>query len=223
MPILLDADAKQLFLEHWPSWTTSLWPGYWLRACPRIPSEEAKESTPKICTPGATGIRTIPDAMYLRFGATRIGEVTSAYVDAICIEVSGKLANVQDKRARYMPTTCSRVVLVGRDWLTNPIGKPAKPRWKLIDEHLGNGVEDSIFGSEPLDHGKREFPIRLLRVLYAIDEGENSRYTKWAANHVPTGYEYFCTQEVLKKGKPNSGKFGDFLRQMAHESQFFLP
>jgi hypothetical protein len=169
--------------------------GVWVRARP-IPNI----SSPVLHSPGARTFKTQPDGLWLSI-------FNPIFADAICIEVCGSIQNLNDKRSRYMPSSHSLMVTCPRTWLNRDVRLPKsgrKPLWKRV-AGFSKAPESAV-----------SLPIRLLRVLYALNADD---YDKWIPTHVPTGYEYFCVNTSL--GSYNSQKMQSFLRQMSVRAQFY--
>lgn len=136
---------------------------------------------PYFRTPGAKLFKTQPDGLWLYFS----GE---GWVDAISIEHCSSVQNLNDKRSRYMPTLNSVLVHVKRTWLQGLIGV----------QHGGQAERWAATRTMPkpdFTNKEFEFPVRHVRVLYAL---RSDHYSRWIPNHVATGYEFFCTHESLR-------------------------
>jgi hypothetical protein len=199
-PKLTDGQAKKILLG-WPRRANSLWKppmdgGYWMRAQPKDGSAPA----PIIRAPGSSSFSTQPDGMWMCLCAKK-------YCDVVAIEVCGTIQNLNDKRSRYLATNSSLLVCCQIGWLSEKIatnGGGEKRRY----EALGSFGAESTFDVS--------LPIRFMRVLYAIP---GRQYDKWCANHVPTGYKFFCKHSSLSAY--NGQKMQAFLRQMSIKSQFY--
>ncbi len=124
----------------------------------------------------------------------------------MAIEVCLTVQNLNDKRSRYIPASHSLVLPCSRKWLIEPIKLQKgglKPRWKAS-------------GSITKEPGDVSFPIRHLRVLYALP---NDVYKTWGPSHTPAGYEYFCRHSSLNTYW--SKKMQTFLGRMSVDSQFY--
>jgi hypothetical protein len=195
---LTDRQAKRI-LSRWPSRTKRLWrvaggKGYWTRATPKTGSV----AVPRLKSPGAALFTTQPDGMWVYVQGME-------FADAIVVEVCGSIQNLNDKRSRYIPASHSLVLACPLQWLLEPttIQRGGRaPRWRAM-RTLHKPRVDLIA------------PIRHLRVLYALP---SSLYDRWVPNHVPTGYEFFCTHKSLSGY--NSQKMQMFLRQMSMTSSF---
>lgn len=195
---LSDSEAKTILLT-WPAWSDKLWPppagtGNWLRARPNT-----KRSAPILSSPGAKLFTTQPDALWLYFG-------NDGFCDAVAIEVCGTVQNLNDKRSRYMPSSHSLMVSIGKGWFGQDISykKGKKKRWELTGAHTAAPSADQCL------------PIRHLRVLYSLP---NALYASWCSNHTPTGFEYYCPHSSLDSY--TSQTMQQFLRQMSIQSQFY--
>lgn len=197
---LSDKAAKAILLG-WPAWSNKLWlppqgTGNWLRA---QPNATRRASNPTIASPGAKLFTTQPDALWLYFGGDE-------FCDAVAVEVCGTVQNLNDKRSRYIPSSHSLMVNIGKNWFAQQIAykNGNKERWELT----------SVFTAAP--GSDLCLPIRHLRILYSLP---NAVYTSWASNHTPTGFEYYCPHSALDSYK--SQKMQKFLRQMSISSQFY--
>ena len=195
-----DDEAKQILLDHWPVYGGAVWPvpgksGSWARARP-APHGGASV---QLKSPGAQLFKTQPDGLWLFV-------CSPEFVDAIVIEVCGKIQNLNDKRSRYMPTSHSMVAQMPKAWFSAVIQKKKEqiPLWQLCAGFTAAPSADITL------------PVRFLRVLYVLP---SDLYDDWVPNHAPTGYEYFCTDTSLKSYK--SQKMQLFLKQMSIASQFY--
>lgn len=197
---MTDQQAKRILQRGWCE-RTHLWDrpdsvGWWLRARPG-PSAPTK---PYLMTPGAKLFKTQPDGLWLYFSHTE-------WVDAICIEHCSSIQNLNDKRSRYMPTLNSVLVRIARTWLNGDVTLQRgglAPRWRA------SGTMNEPSKSVP----KYEIPIRLIRVLYALRKQD---YSRWVPNHIPTGYEFFCTHDSLKTyTAPTTQEFLKRMSSVAH-------
>ena len=193
-----DAQGKAI-LRKW-SERTRIWPppngvGWWLRARPNQPHQIG----PQLRAPGADLFKTQPDGLYLFLGH-------SEYADAVCIEVCSSIANLNDKRSRYFPSSHSVLVDMPKAWLHKDVrlqNGGTAPAWRA----------SGAFSSQPTKTVVR--PIRHLRVLYCLPP---DKYADWKKNHPPTGYEFFCRDGSLDTF--NSPAMRSFLRQMSIASHF---
>jgi hypothetical protein len=196
---MTDKQAKAA-LRTWPEKLGSTWPtpdegGRWLRARPK----DGHETRPALHSPGVQLFKTQPDGLWLYIN-------NPIYADAICIEVCGSIQNLNDKRSRYFPSSHSMMVTCPKPWLLREInsGQGTKPIWKYAKGLNAEPAADVVL------------PIRLLRVLYAL---KSDHYDRWAPNHVPTGYEFFCVDTSLRSF--SSPKMQAFLKQMSVGAQFY--
>jgi hypothetical protein len=151
-------------------------PGTWLRGRPGEPSLVAQ---PFLKLPGTNTYRTIPDGLWLHFSP----DPMDRYADILCIEACGSIANLQDKRARFAPSTTSLLVVCPVRWMLDRVGpEDARPRWNLI--RLLRDVP-----TEPL-----VLPVRDVRVLYGL---KARHYLGFARSQMPQPHEYFCPMEAL--------------------------
>jgi hypothetical protein len=151
---------------------------------------------PYLKTPGAKLFKTQPDGLWLYLSGEE-------WADAICIEHCSSVQNLNDKRSRYMPCLNSILIRITRTWINGEIGTQNNgraPRW-----------EASGTMTQP-DQKKVEFeiPVRHLRALYALRPQD---YSRWIPNHIPTGYEFFCTHPSLNTY--NSPPTRRFLERMS--------
>jgi hypothetical protein len=197
---LTDAGAKEI-LRAWPERTKSLWKtptgkGYWLRASPT----NGGAKYPHLSSPGTTAFLTNPDGLYVYFHEFK-------FCDVICIESCGTSQNLNDKRSRYMLASHSVLLSCTAAWMFEDIVVQSSrivSRWQAA----------RTFPRKPQNRDL-VIPVRLLRVLYAL---EDTLYAKWKANHVPTGYEYYCRHSSLKTH--TSQRTRRFLRGMSLQSHF---
>ena len=102
---LTDAEAKAILAnpKKWPERSsTKKWPipghkGRWMRLCPS-PNAPA---FPYLRTAGAQTLTTNPDGMYA------FVHHAHGFADVIAIEICRNNQNLNDKRARYAPTTAT--------------------------------------------------------------------------------------------------------------------
>lgn len=168
-------------LSRWPQWPpgitrTPKQPGTWLRARPGDPSLLGQ---PFLKLPGSNTFRTIPDGLWLHFSP----DPTDRWADILCIEACGSVPNLQDKRARFAPSTTSLLVVCPLRWLLEPAepGNPT-PRWHLI----------RLLREEPTE--PLVLPVRDVRVLYGL---KARHYQSVVRSQMPQAHEYFCPIEVL--------------------------
>jgi hypothetical protein len=151
-------------------------PGTWLRGRPGGATLTAQ---PFLKLPGTNTYRTIPDGLWLHFSP----DPADRYADILCIEACGSITNLQDKRARFAPSTSSLLVVCPLRWLLDPVAEEdPTPRWRLI--RLLKTVP-----TEPL-----VLPVRDLRVLYGL---KARHYLGFAKSQMPQPHEYFCPVEAL--------------------------
>lgn len=195
-----DKQAKAILKDVWRE-RTRLWErpdpdGWWMRARPGPRSPVM----PYLKTPGAKLFKTQPDGLWLYLSGQE-------WADAICIEHCSSIQNLNDKRSRYMPSLSSILVRITRTWLNGDVGvqnNGTAPRW----ETTGTMAQPDLM--------KEEFhiPIRQLRVLYALRPQD---YTRWIPNHIPTGYEFFCTHPSLNTfSSPSTQTFLKRMSSVAH-------
>ncbi len=174
-------DLVRRRLRQWPqsppgAVRTARQSGTWLRA---RPGDEKMLGQPFLKLPGCQTFKTIPDGLWLHFSP----DPYERWADILCIEACGSVANMQDKRARFAPSTSSLLVVCPLRWLLDPAepGDPT-PRWHAI----------GMLRSEPTE--PLVLPIRDMRVLYGL---KRHHYQSVAAGHLPHSHEYFCPMDVL--------------------------
>lgn len=196
---LTDAEGKNL-VRTWPARPTELWElpfgvTSWFRALPK--PKDSKITSPRLSPPRAEKLLTNPDGMWLNLAQRGLADV-------FCVDVCGSLANLNDKRARFVVVASSLVVRIERAWLLEEIrtkGRGMKARYQLI----GAKKPSSAW----------HLPVRHLRVLFALS---NDDYKVFGRNGVAAGHEYFCAHSSL--GSFNSQRMQDFLRAMAPRRHF---
>lgn len=197
---LSDGEAKAV-LNRWPTRTRDLWPppggrGFWVQGQPK----NGVQSGPRLSSPGAKLFKTQPDGLWVHFR-------DSTSCDVIVVEVCGTIQNLNDKRSRYIPASHSLVLSCSRAWLHEEVdnkGGGTIIRWRAAGSFEKAPPKDLVVS------------VRHLRVLYALP---NEIYHRWCAEHVPTGYEFFCPHSSL--ASYNSQKMQSFLRQMSAAAQFY--
>ncbi len=155
--------------------------GTWLRARPGEPNIALQ---PFLKLPGSSTFRTIPDGLWLHFSP----DPDDRWADILCIEACGTVQNLQDKRARFAPSTSSLLVVCPLPWLmARAEPNDPTPRWHLI----------RLLRDEPRE--QLVLPIRDIRVLYAL---KPRHYASVARGQVPHPHEYFCPIEALTADGP---------------------
>lgn len=168
-------------LRQWPQRPPGLsgpqhLPGIWMRG---RPAEMAGSCYPFLKLPGSDRLRTLPDGLWLKFGGTP----QEPYVDILAIEACSTIGNMQDKRARFAPSTNSLLAVCPVPWLLGPTSKSdPTPRWQ------GTGV----LRAEPVQ--PLALPVRDIRVLYALKE---RHYNGLRQNHIAHPHEYFVPMDKL--------------------------
>lgn len=175
---------------------------YWIRCRPSDVEGDTKP-LPRLALPGAARFTTQPDGMwaYLR-GLT--------CADVLAVEVCGSMQNLNDKRARFMPTGTGLMLVVPSAWFKRPMrvqGGVYKPRAEATG---------CLRESEIPAKGDTQVPVRFLRVLFVIPDDQ---YRTWMASHVPAGHEYFMKHSSLRSG--TSQKAQAFLVGMSFSSHFY--
>jgi hypothetical protein len=174
-------DLVRRRLRQWPqrppgAARTSRQAGTWLRA---RPGEANIAAQPFLKLPGSNTFRTIPDGLWLHFSP----DPDDRWADILCIEACGTVQNLQDKRARFGPSTSSLLVACPLPWLLAPLeANDQTPRWHVI----------RLLRDEPRE--QLVLPIRDIRVLYAL---KPRHYASVARGQVPHPHEYFCPIEAL--------------------------
>jgi hypothetical protein len=173
-------DIVRMRLRRWPqsppgAVRTAKQPGTWLRGRP----DAAPVGQPFLKLPGTNTYRTIPDGLWLHFSP----DPTDRWADILCIEACSSIANFQDKRARFAPSTTSLLVVCPVAWLMGPVEPgQATPRWAVI-----RLLKEAP--SEPL-----VLPVRDVRVLYGL---KSRIYDGFLKSQMPQPHEYFCPMDVL--------------------------
>ena len=168
-------------LSQWPqrppgALRTARQPGTWLRARPAQPTEPGQ---PFLKLPGSSTFRTIPDGLWLHFSA----DPDDRWADILCIEACGSVPNLQDKRARFGPSTSSLLVVCPLRWLFERAERhDPTPRWTMIRMLRAEPTEPLVL------------PVRDVRVLYGL---KARHYESVARGQVPHPHEYFCPIEAL--------------------------
>jgi hypothetical protein len=174
-------DLVRRRLQSWPqrppgAVRTSKQPGVWLRGRPGEPSVTAQ---PFLKLPGSATYRTLPDGLWLHFSP----DPADRYADILCIEACGSISNLQDKRARFAPSTTSLLVVCPLRWLLDPVEQhDPTQRWRLI----------RLLKAEPRE--ALVLPVRDVRVLYGLKE---RHYQGFARTQMPQPHEYFCPMDAL--------------------------
>ncbi len=134
---------------------------------------------PFLKLPGTNTCRTIPDGLWLHFSP----DPMDRYADILCIEACGSIANLQDKRARFAPSTGSLLVVCPLRWLLDPVGPGEEtPRWRMI-RLLRQAPTEALV-----------LPVRDVRVLYGL---KARHYDGFAKSQMPQPHEYFCPMDAL--------------------------
>jgi hypothetical protein len=174
-------DMVRLRLGRWPqrppgAVANAKQPGTWLRG---RPCEDSAVGMPFLKLPGTNKYRTIPDGLWLHFSP----DPADRWADILCIEACGTVANLQDKRARFAPSTSSLLVVCPVAWLNEPVeaGDPT-PRWRTI----------RMLREEPSEN--LVLPVRDVRVLYGL---KPRIYDGFLRSQMPQPHEYFCPMDVL--------------------------
>jgi hypothetical protein len=150
--------------------------GTWMRA---RPGDASLLGQPFLKLPGSNTFRTIPDGLWLHFSP----DPDDRWADVLCIEACGSVPNLQDKRARFAPSTSSLLVVCPLRWMLEPAGaNDPTPRWHLI----------RLLREEPTE--PLVLPVRDVRVLYGL---KARHYASVARGQVPHPHEYFCPIEAL--------------------------
>ncbi|WP_368415107.1 hypothetical protein [Falsiroseomonas sp.] len=105
------------------------------------------------------------------------------WADILCIEACGSVPNLQDKRARFAPSTSSLLAVCPLRWMLEPAeASEPTPRWHMM----------RLLRSEPTE--TLVLPVRDIRVLYGL---KLRHYESVARAQVPHPHEYFCPIEAL--------------------------
>jgi hypothetical protein len=144
--------------------------GTWLRARPGSPSEPGQ---PFLKLPGSNTFRTIPDGLWLHFSP----DPDDRWADILCIEACGSVPNLQDKRARFAPSTSSLLAVCPLRWMLEPAeASEPTPRWHMM----------RLLRTKPTE--ALVLPVRDIRVLYGL---KLRHYESVARAQVPHPHEYF--------------------------------
>jgi hypothetical protein len=175
----LDVRARER-LRSWPNDPPGLedeiGPGVWLKARPGVVDDI---HCPKLKLPGADRLRTIPDALWLRFG----GHDRDPFVDLFVIEVCGCYSNLMDKRSRFAPSMQSMLASCTLPWLLGASSRDDEtPRWQCT----------RLLREEPTQ--SMVLPVRDIRVMYALPE---KLYEGFATSQVPHAHEFFVPVKAL--------------------------
>jgi hypothetical protein len=169
----LDFRAREK-LRAWPNDPPGLehegGPGVWMKA---RPGEEDDIYYPKLKLPGADRLRTVPDALWLRFG----GHERDPFVDIFVIEVCGSYSNLHDKRSRFAPSMHSLLASCPLSWLLGSNSKDdPTPRWQCT----------KLLAEEPTQ--PLILPVRDIRVMYALP---HKLYNGFENTQAPHAHEFF--------------------------------
>ncbi len=174
-------ELVRIRLRRWPqrppgAMRTGRQPGTWMRA---RPGDIASPAQPFLKFPGSNTFRTIPDGLWLHFSP----DPDDRWADILCIEACGSVTNLQDKRARFAPSTTSLLVVCPLKWMLDMAGpEEATPRWHQI----------RLLRDEPAE--PLVLPVRDVRVLYGL---KARHYASVARSQLPQPHEYFCPIEAL--------------------------
>lgn len=195
-------------LREWPQRPpgaprTRRQPGTWLRA---RPGTGTAPGHPFLKLPGSNAFRTIPDGLWLHFGA----DPDDPWVDILCIEACSTVPNLQDKRARFAPSTSSMLVVCPHKWLLEPVEpEEALPRWRLI-RLLREAPQDSVL-----------IPVRDIRVIYGL---KPNHYHAVASAQVPQPHEYFCPMDALTAERGHEDPaMAALISRASHAANFMHP
>jgi len=175
----LDIRARER-LRAWPNdppgLEHELGPGVWLKARPGVTDDI---NHPKLKLPGADRLRTVPDALWLRFG----GHERDPFVDIFVIEVCGSFTNLLDKRSRFAPSMHSLLASCPVQWLQGPRARDDDTqRWqctRLLRE----------LPAQPM-----VLPVRDIRVMYALPA---KLYDGFVSSQAPHAHELFIPTSAL--------------------------
>jgi hypothetical protein len=118
--------------------------------------------------------------------------------------------NLQDKRARFAPSTSSLLVVCPLGWLLEPVEpEDPTPRWHRI------GLLRQA-PTEPL-----VLPVRDVRVLYGL---KPEHYLSVARGQVPQPHEYFCPIGALTSADaPDDPMLAALIGRASAAANFMLP
>lgn len=103
--------------------------------------------------------------------------------DILGIEACGSIANLQDKRARFAPSTSSLLVVCPLGWMLEPFENGnLTPRWRTI-RMLREAPTEALV-----------LPVRDFRVLYGLKARIDDGFVR---TQMPQPHEYFCPMDVL--------------------------
>jgi hypothetical protein len=178
-----DQEGKAI-LRRWPD-TTALF--RWkndvkvLRAHPPSPLAQ-------LSTFGVNSRKTYSDGAYVNL-KLRDDSNAVTFVDVLFIEICGSLANLGDKRSRYLPTHETRGITFTREWFKKEIrwaGGATRPIWYYLG--MSSIPEEDVHA-----------PIRALRVLYTVTD---QTFQQIQDGEVPRGHEFFATDQWLRSTVP---------------------
>jgi hypothetical protein len=175
----LDIRARER-LRAWPNDPPGLeqemGAGVWLKARPGLIDDI---DVPKLKSPGADRLRTVPDALWLSFG----GHERDPFVDIFVIEVCGSYSNLMDKRSRFAPSMHSMLTTCPLPWLLGARSREdSLARWKCI----------RVIANEPTQ--AMILPVRDIRVMYALPA---KMYDAFTSSQVPHAHEFFVPANAL--------------------------
>jgi hypothetical protein len=175
----LDLHARQR-LRAWPNDPPGLedemGPGVWLKARPGVVDDSY---APKLKLPGADRLRTVPDALWLRFG----GHERDPFVDVFVIEVCSTFGNMLDKRSRFAPSMNSTLAYCPLPWLLGPRARDDDtPRWQCTRLLRHPPTLPLIL------------PARDIRVMYALP---TKLFESFMASQVAHAHESFVPANAL--------------------------
>jgi hypothetical protein len=195
-------------LSRWPqrppgAMRTPRQPGTWLRA---RPGDTNLMSQPFLKFPGSNTFKTIPDGLWLHFSP----DPEDRWADILCIEACGSVPNLQDKRARFAPSTTSLLVVCPLRWLHEPVDQnDPTPRWHTI----------RLLREAPIEH--LVLPVRDVRVLYGL---KMRHYQSVAKGQLPHPHEYFCPIEALTAEKGHEDPaLNALIARASSATNFMLP
>jgi len=175
----LDLRARDK-LRSWPNdppgLEHALGPGVWLKARPGVHDDI---HYPKLKLPGSDRLRTVPDALWLRFG----GSERDPFVDLFVIEVCSTFSNLLDKRSRFLPSMQSMLATCPLPWLLGPFSRDdSTPRWQRT----------KLIGKAPTT--QITLPVRGIRVMYALPA---KLYEPFVSSQIPHAHEFFVPVDAL--------------------------
>jgi hypothetical protein len=179
-----DQEGKAI-LRRWPD-TTSLF--RW-RGDRKVVKAHPPSPLAPLATLGVQSSKTYADGAYVNLQWTG-SQRMYATADVLFIEVCGSLANLGDKRSRYLPRHEARCLTLQKKWFNKSI------RW-------AGGTERQIFraiGLSDCPNSDVYALVRALRVLYVL---EDNHFGNLIEDEVPRGYEFFASDSWFRSTVPD--------------------